>query len=210
MKERPILFNGEMVRAILDGRKTQTRRPMKPQPVDVGGGPIDHYGPDALDAIARQCPHGKVKDQLWVRETWAKSKGLLDTTIFYRATDKDIKQRALDYSERENRWRPSIYMPRWASRIQLEITNVRVERLQDISEEDAAEEGLQIFNEDGNLYYSGWGVEPRNWFDEPWKWHCDNPRQAFYELWDGINFKRGFGVATNPWLWVIEFERVAA
>lgn len=170
-----------MVRAILEGRKTQTRRIIKNQPVDAGGGSIDHYGPDAMAAIARQCKYGQPGDRLWVRETWAYAKRSTDSTIFYRATDKDIKQRALDYSERENRWRPSIHMPKAISRITLEIINVRVERLQDIREADAVAEG----------------IEPSE--------GCHIAEEAFMELWQSINGLDSWDA--NPWVWVIVFKK---
>lgn len=203
MKERPILFNDDMVRAVLSGRKDQTRRVIKHQKI-VGFQKQNGLARENADLIS---PYGKKNDGIWVREAWAKAKECNDTTIFYRATDGNIKQRALDYSEKENRWRPSIHMHRCNSRINLKVKNIRVERVQDISEEDAINEGLAVFNEDGNLYYSGLSFNPESWFDEPEKWHCDDPRTAFFELWDSINLDRGYGVETNPWVWVVDFIR---
>lgn len=87
----------------------------------------------------------------------------------------------------------------------LKIIDVRVEFLQEISEEDAVNEGLEIFNEDGNLWYSGWMEGKDNWYEEIWKWHCNDPIQAFKELWDSINFTRGDGWATNPVVWCITY-----
>lgn len=141
MKERPILFSGEMVRAILEGRKTQTRRVIKPQPDSARNSVFVKSGFETKHGYEIKCPYGQPGDRLWVRETW----GLWDTDpkdgperakIFYRATDEN--RRDLRYQ----RWRPSIHMPRWASRINLEITNIRIERVQDITEEDAKAEGL--------------------------------------------------------------------
>ncbi len=145
---------------------------------------------------------------------WATDKA----TIFYKAHERysytemceqfDIKP-GMKPLPVDGKYRPSIHMPRWASRIHLEITDIRVERLKDITYSDAIQEGLTVFNEDGNLYYSGSSFDPNTWFEEPEKWHCDDPIQAFYELWDGINFERGCGVEKNPWVWVVEFKRLS-
>ena len=196
MKERPIIFSDEMVRAILAGEKTQTRRVMKPQPVNL------------VDAIQwEKCPQGIPGDRLWVRETWA-APGYLDhrkpsdiedwNPILYRADGFIARQFAVDknwLSSMFGRWRPSIFMPRWASRINLEIVNVRVERLQDISEEDAKAEGVSAVMRDsgGCLPWGEW-VEIPSYYD------------GFVETWDRINAKRSCGWDTNPWVWVIEFQ----
>jgi len=176
MKERPIIFSDEMVRAILAGEKTQTRRVMKPQPVNL------------VDAIQwEKCPQGIPGDRLWVRETWA-APGYLDhrkpsdiedwNPILYRADGFIARQFEVGWSWHAfmfGRWRPSVFMPRWASRINLEIVNVRVERLQDISEEDAKAEGCKGIKE-------------------------------FRATWGRINAKRGYGWESNPYVWVIEFQ----
>lgn len=171
MKEIPILFNGEMVRAILDGRKTQTRRVVK-QRGDCSGS-------------MEQCPYGQPGDRLWVRETWACSHLYdqfpprlipLDARFAYAATEHIgglIK-------------RPSIHMPRWASRITLEIESVRVERVQEITRGDAMEEGCPFSNMQA-------GPNPKHWFRD---------------LWDSINGPRGFGWDVNPFVWAITFRRV--
>lgn len=150
------------------------------------------------------CPYGKPGDRLWVRETWAtpgnydhiKPSDLIDTMcheIVYRATEL--------YPVYYN-WRPSIHMPRWASRITLEITGVKVERLQDISEEDALAEGLYtLSNRDGTFYNYNSGIEPRYWWTDP--------ISAFVALWQSINGKRpGCNWDSDPLVWVIEFKRI--
>ncbi len=195
MKERPILFSGPMVRAILDGRKTQTRRVIRPQPVYKRGWfhwatskrSIDfRLGNDiAEQAFAAWCPHGMRGDRLWVRETFAGRKGfpLGQGKLFYRA-DGDVtgRQEPLSYYEREDRWRPSIHMSRWACRLILDVKAVRVERLLDITCADLRAEGMN------NKYIH------------------DNLTD-YRKLWDSLNKKRGFGWDTNPFVWVIEFER---
>lgn len=179
MSERPILFQGEMVRAILDDRKTMTRRVIKPQP-KYGDNPptkITNMMPGFVDGvgISHKSPYGDVGDKLWVRETWHQHEK--DSDVCYRATEICIGFAP---------WRPSIFMPRWASRITLEITSIRVERIQDITEADAIAEGIK-YNPDGNAAYHRW---------------------TFSNLWDSINAKRGYGWDINPWCWVIEFKRV--
>ena len=200
MKERPVIFNSEMVRAILDGRKTQTRRTLTERhlhlidaassagecyPLESG---VDHENSQSY--YREHCPFGQVGDRLWVRETFA-------------AFDADWKHPGKPHDLKDGPWpnvvypasvakipdgtcRPSIHMPRWASRITLEITAVRVERLNGISEEDAKAEGYPLEREvDGGAH-------------DPWLW--------FRDLWDGIYPDNDFKV--NPWVWVIEFKRV--
>jgi hypothetical protein len=174
IKERPIIFSGEMVRAILDGRKTQTRRIVKPQPVreNINGIP---YFSNGFPIDYRNCPYGQMGDSLWVRETFGES-GL--NRIEYKAYPKDGKDfRAV------MRWKPSIHMPRWASRITLEIVNVRVERLNDISEEDCLKEGVTY-----------------------WPHEKERIKERFSHLWQSIYGQGSWG--QNPWVWVIEFKRV--
>lgn len=215
MKERPILFSGEMVRAILDGRKTQTRRVIKPQPIfikDLDGLGIGEFlgwhksKVEFIDSIhgslERHCPYGQPGDRIWVRETFAarfeydqcKPTEIHPTqNIFYLADGKtDIEKRypEIEHSSR-GKWRPSIFMPHWASRITLEIVNVRVERVQDISDEDAISEGVTL-----EMRGRGLSRKPRG------------PRMAYARLWDSINAKRGYGWDTNPFVWCIEFNRV--
>ena len=187
VKECPIIFSGEMVRAILDGRKTQTRRIIKPQPEHVWGFGVRHDDPEYFSAHVRysgghqpdpwiHCPYGKPGDSLWVRETW--SELIHGEKAIYRSGYGKYAPLIT--------WKPSIFMPRWASRISLEITGVRVERLVDITDSDCYAEGITSLQNDilGEPYYS------------------------FKELWDRINAKRGYLFASNPWVWVIEFKRI--
>ena len=231
MKERPILFNGEMVRAILDGRKTQTRRPIKPQPKEIKNGWWEWgyaYGASKATAprlcswhaetwqresgtapIDRYCPSGIPGDQLWVRETWgvhrltgsAGDKMYLEyPNVLYRADSSTmlvIDDEVWKYVDGKFRWRPSIHMPRWASRITLEVTDVRVERLQEITDDDARSEGA--VNDDWDEWYDN----VRNYAIPGSR--IERPRDVFHYLWDSIYSKRGFGWDTNPWVWVVEF-----
>ena len=233
MKERPILFNAEMVKAILSGRKTQTRRVMKDQPTDCFSpmnmgleqdytarwytpGIVDKHGylqpaKKEIFGVADEhegyeCPIGAIGDQLWVRETFAAlacgsyepEKPSLTGTyqeVRYFATDRLA---GCDAGVRGYNWRPSIHMPRWASRINLLITGVRVERLQDISQEDAQAEGFEL---------SGWVPSYSNpdnaGFDETL-----TPYDNFAETWESIYGQRSW--LLNPWVWVIEFEHLRA
>ncbi|HFQ7428304.1 TPA: hypothetical protein ACHSVW_005957 [Pseudomonas aeruginosa] len=201
MKERPILFSGPMVRAILEGRKTVTRRVMKPQP-DFLGSMVDPNTPfKTLDAGLHAritCPYGKPGDRLWVRESFAECYDYCDhpempgapTEHFhlgwhYRA-DGEPKREELDGFL--SHWKPSIHMPRWASRILLEITAVRVERLQDITEDQAIAEGID--------------THPMGFYGNG----CITAGGAFLELWESINGDGRW--AANPWVWVVEFKRV--
>jgi len=198
--ERGMIFNAEMVRAILDGRKTQTRRPVKPQPelTERSGfswnGALYGAGSDERETNRNfahaKCPYGKPGDRIWVRETWARYNIDHDShDMAYRATTPE------DWPE-GGRWRPSIHMPRWASRILLEITDVRVERLNSISEEDARAEGII----DGGCLNCG----------DPEPCGCANPdpdaTDAFAYLWQSIYGQENWNA--NPWVWVIEFKRI--
>lgn len=197
MKERGMIFNGEMVLAILDGRKTQTRRPIKWKQTrftEIGEREDGSKWPWSEDAehacdFWHPCPFGAVGDRIWVRETWNKYGGLLT----YRA-DHDW----IDDMRKETvctaKWVPSIHMPRWASRILLEITDVRVERLNSISQEDAQAEGLEL---------TGW----RPTYSDPDSGgEVMTPYDNFAELWSSIYGEEGW--KSNPWVWVIEFKRV--
>lgn len=203
MKERPIIFSGPMVRAILDGRKTQTRRIVKPTkcrdimcdmvPCEIAG-EVNGESPDY-----RYSSYGKPGDRLWVRETWARyNTDQHSHDIAYRATQP------ADWPSDGN-WRPSIFMPRALSRITLEITAVRVERLQDGEGETAFEsrylaEGVyRIDHGDGDYYYSAFRDEP-----DPHNW--SDPADAFKELWQSIHGPGSWDA--NPWVWVIKFKRV--
>ncbi|EIF30912.1 hypothetical protein BCh11DRAFT_06424 [Burkholderia sp. Ch1-1] len=208
MKERPILFSGAMVLAMLDGSKTQTRRVVRDQatldvaysPIVNGGVVFNYSGTDRL----MQCPHGVPGDRLWVREAWRTTgddgraddmppRDLQPHTVWYEADG------AAPADECVGKYRPPMFMPRWASRITLEVTGVRVERLQDINEADAQAEGVSR------------DTEP-----------CDHIRQScedigclgqthkasFCNLWCDLN-----GIPSwtkNPWVWVVEFRRIRA
>ncbi|GJH15010.1 hypothetical protein CBA19CS22_00730 [Caballeronia novacaledonica] len=223
MREIPMLFSGAMVRAILDGRKTQTRRVVKSSrawPIEFVGGAGDREDPscygfedlnsaqwwtlapsDAVDSHQIPCPYGAPGDRLWVREACGAHElreGL--DGVRYAADGGfvpiDGTQEAVDWWIVLNSYRglkcatvPPIHMPRWASRITLEITGVRVERLQEISQDDAEAEGINFLR---SVPDADETLDARGLF------HC---------LWDGIN---GDGAwAANPWVWVVEFKRAA-
>ena len=186
--EHPILFSGEMVRAIMEGRKTQTRRVIKPQPNDIRESPFVKSGIEDTHGyeIKRKYAPG---DRLWVRETWhqhSSDDDFCTGEIHYRATEICVG----------TKWIPSIFMPRWASRITLEVVSVRVERVQDISEEDALSEGISFW-------------KPKEMDNRPFEenFWTNYPQFAFQNLWDSINAKRGYGWDVNPWVWVIEFRK---
>ncbi|HCF4116097.1 TPA: hypothetical protein NIE12_000942 [Pseudomonas aeruginosa] len=197
-RERPILFNDQMVRAILEGRKTVTRRVVKPQP-DFLGSMVDPNTPfKTLDAGLHAritCPYGEPGDRLWVREAWA-ADAQVDAIapsdlsqgepIWYPA-DLSVRQTGCSMISK-GRVRPSIHMPRWACRILLEITAVRVERLQDISNDQAIAEGID--------------THPMGFYGNG----CITAGGAFLELWESINGDGRW--AANPWVWVVEFRRV--
>ncbi|ENH0814092.1 hypothetical protein ABV228_003942 [Escherichia coli] len=207
MKERGMIFNGEMVRAILDGRKTQTRRPVKFPVHDKNLG-CELAGNELAGELSAgnylNSAFGKPGDRIWVRETFCP----VDDTQYggekwvdYRATPKFEASHPAGWDSAPNdaealKWRPSIHMPRWASRILLEITDVRVERLNAISEEDARAEGII----DGGCLNCG----------EPEPCGCANPEpdatDAFAYLWQSIYGQESWN--DNPWVWVISFKRV--
>lgn len=182
MKEHPIIFSGPMVRAILTGSKTQTRRVVKPQPPD--GYRLHSAAGSNANGLAnfKVRPPYRVGDTLWVRETWA--------NVLANGLDIGSGQRrtiyAVDCPATNPRWRPSIHMPRWASRITLEVIGVRVERLQEITEEEARKEGVEVTA--GSIAMMG-------------RWN-------FRKLWDSIYAKRDFGWDTNPCVFVVKFKRI--
>jgi len=187
VKERPILFSAPMVRAILEGRKTQTRRVVKHvetnEPVTSDPRPYN-----------KPCPYGQPGDRLWVRETWLD----LGDGI---TPDGDMKPCGYlyrsdhDKNTMKGQWKPSIFMPRAASRITLEITGIRVERLQHISADDAISEGI----EKQGLRWRDYHGDELGWLD---------PCQSYRTLWESINGPGSW--ALNPWVWVIEFRKVDA
>jgi hypothetical protein len=206
MKERPILFSAPMVRAILDGTKTQTRRVVKLPIIDKSFG-CEIAGCEIngeLESGHLISPYGEVGDQLWVRETFAEVGTCDPQWILYRASDymQQVRKYGFDnyLAEKEVKWKPSIFMPRYASRIQLEITNIRVERLTVISEDDSYAEGIERLYPDspehnhasimiGNGHYN-----------------FNKAAGCYKFLWEHINGAGSW--AKNPWVWVIEFKRV--
>lgn len=204
---RPILFSGAMVRAILDGQKTQTRRTVKQQLTPIYDSSdmfcFYHKGINyrtssrtltvgAFEQLKQFCPYGQPGDRLWVRETFGikirNIGGSSGEFYTYRATDPDAGYCSISSGgEIPIKWKPSIHMPRWASRITLKIVSVHVERLRDISEEDAKAEGVTP---------SGVGLDLDHL----------KYRAGFQTLWESINGPESWD--TNPWVWVIEFAVV--
>ena len=195
MKERPILFSGPMVRAILDGRKTQTRRVLNPQPTIV---PVKSNSRYLLDGhgFTAVSKYGVPGDRLWVRETFRDP----DTLEFFAYKADVGTHRWRECIDPDNcRWRPSIFLRRRDSRITLDITEVRVQRLQEISEEDAQAEGVEWH--DGVKAWRSYDLLGQTPFLEK------TAAGSFRTLWDSINAKRGFGWDTNPWIWAITFPQ---
>ena len=253
MKERPILFSGPMVKAILEGIKTQTRRVVVPQPekwIDryaISSSPL-HWIPSGIflsdpsgvlgrgklevrqNVMPVKCPYGQVGDRLWVRESFtallvpekicgaehcARGPVLADATRFMAWHDGTPDPRnGWVFAEKRV---PSIYMPRWASRITLEITKIRVERLQEITGPDAIEEGVQ-YPVEPSKDFPGKGAVLWNISDKfsPLKYIADKDkgdhhqilRAHFAAFWDTLNFKRGYGWKKNPWVWVVSFKQI--
>ena len=193
MKERPILFSAPMVRAILDGRKTQTRRIAKVTDKDCKPGmitPLAGFVPRTIANHISYCPYGKTGDRLWVRETFKQYNGI----ISYKADGNWIS----DFNDIDNfnpheniKWKRSIHMPRSASRILLEITGVRVERLQDISECDAKAEGSYVCD------YFGRRLLDQSSNQGCYKW-------GYRSIWESLNGTGSWDL--NPFVWVIEFK----
>lgn len=255
MKERGILFSGPMVRAILDGTKTQSRRVMRPQP----GLPVSRFRlvslvpdgkpgypewqaedihsqlvnafPHGTDSVKSEigCPYGVPGDRLWVRETWQYADWTEEgqpyvryasdgAVLFHEYAGKgeelvdvwadlsDPRNVAVDGKAADRRWRPSIHMPRWASRITLEVTEVRVQRLQEISEEDALAEGScsRHIGSPHPPWYGG-SLAPNS--------YVASARMCFAGAWNSINAARagrGRGWESNPWVWAITFQPIAS
>ncbi len=220
IREKGLIFNSEMVRAILDGRKTQTRRPIKWKQTrftEIGEREDGSKWPWSEDAehacdFWHPCPFGAVGDRIWVRETWSSdfANYYPNDRVWYAADNN--RQLDIDmvdgvrgiYSPESDvhvpfRWHPSIHMPRWASRILLEITDVRVERLNAISEEDAEAEGINMeaLYDSQDCYDC---IADHNMTGRP------TVTGAFKYLWESIYGEEGW--KSNPWVWVIEFKRV--
>ncbi len=216
MRQRGILFSGPMVRAILDGKKTQTRRVVRPTGVVIGPEPIEYVAGSQRGDVGdhrtiwwpdtgptRRSPYGQPGDLLYVRETFQVGYQVADETLIGGDTYSLIRPTSdataeatrrvfyrADYPDGSGppKWRPSIFMPKALSRLWLRVTDVRVERVQDISEEDALAEGV----EECFTVYDGYG------------------RQRFRDLWNRINRSRGYAWESNPWVWVVSFERAEA
>ena len=210
-KLRPILFSTPMVDAILAGRKTQTRRVNGLEVINVNPNDWQFEWADyalrkpwrftqksslneqklsdnSFNQEAISCPYGNLGDVLWVRETWCLCTPYGPEDYYYGyKVDSGVRIKASDKYDYQSPdiWKPSIHMPKDAARIFLEITNIRVERLQDISEEDAIKEGIQ-FNPDAPAAVSNKG--------------------AFAKLWESINGKESW--KANPWVWVFEFKQI--
>lgn len=223
VKERPILFSAPMVRAILDGRKTVTRRPVKglktnlPVVTAADGTPLKTGACWDIGGPILHCPFGKPGDRLWVRETWYCDHSEVMSGPYLKPDDLDIGEARDDgtlvyaadgltpYEAAQPVWKPSIHMPRWACRILLEITDVRVERLQDGDGETSFEsryvaEGInRIHQGDGEYAFHPFKTEPGpgNWTD---------PFDAWRELWVSVSGADSWNA--NPWVWVVEFKQV--
>lgn len=229
MKERPIIFSGPMIRAILDGTKSQSRRVIKPQPYKLEDQPVWVY-PSPKSPYVRvswfseehmrrgllgYCPFS-VGQRLWVRETWTAVdddyQGSGDTCsnaeILYRADGRTLWRNIPEARRPEwfakltpliartsRLWRPSIFMPKFAARIWLEVVSVRAEQLQDITEDDIRAEGILPDMVDSGAVdpNGGWDIDVADYY------------HPFMALWDRLNAKRGYGWDTNPWVFAVEF-----
>ncbi|MGU9856206.1 hypothetical protein [Pseudomonas sp. LF245] len=221
VKERPILFSAPMVRATLEGRKTVTHRAIshkltnrfdepRGQADVVAGYPLVECDDGYWPAI-NFCPYGKPGDRLWVRETWYCDHFEVMRGPYLKPDDLNVSEAIDDgtmvyaadgltpYEADQPIWKPSIHMPRWASRILLEITDVRVERLQDISETQAIAEGVRLMRDGSDTWVSREG--PGNLFT-PWP----TAKEAFGDLWNSINGPHAW--AANPWVWAVSFKPV--
>jgi hypothetical protein len=203
MKQRPILFSKPMVFAIMDGIKTQTRRVVKPQPDEYAAMQGDQCmlvhdsSPDMHNSELIACPYGKPGDQLWVKETvWVDA----DTKEFKWYAHQRIFK--VDRVRDNARLWPSIHMKRAWSRIQLEITGVRVERLQDISEDDAKAEGVESDHTEFEMIYWVEGVTGYKLSER----YAASAKEAYQRLWESINGPGSWDA--NPWVWVVEFKVV--
>ena len=249
MNTRPILFSSSMIRAILDGRKSQTRRVVKGSinGLHHNGWPLHELrsyanwplsglrevDPDAMVAVFDiqcavddtriervRCPYGTIGDRIWVRETWAVERCCDDESpsqieSHYPVTYLADAPRDQMHAAFQGKSRPSIFMPRWASRITMEITGIRVERVQDISEADARAEGMlpNWVGDPAEFDPDEHGYLPFDADEEGNVPGCDpydsfTARDCFARLWDSINgAKAGASFEANPWVWIVEFKR---
>lgn len=199
VKERSILMSGPMVRAILEGRKTQTRRAIRGAPAGLVYAGLDLSSratmgtPTWFDAAGKtyQCPYGQAGDRLWVRETWRPNPAIPSDGLWYRADWHPQGEIVHDKG-----WKPSIYMPRWASRILLEVVSVWVERLHQITDADCKAEGVECWQEgnDKPTYRAGEVIQ-------------FTAKAAYCELWRKINGPASWD--ENPFVWVVEFKVVS-
>ncbi|MCY1043303.1 hypothetical protein OV208_18445 [Corallococcus sp. bb12-1] len=230
MRERPILFSGLMIRALLDGRKAVTRRLLKPQPAPNaphdGGTTWVYRSKDGLhvpcgtvghltvaEKMGLRCPYGQPGDRLWVKETWRPEASSMGHRIGWKLTyAADDAVLFSDLARVDASWRcpkaakngnvTPLFMPRWASRLTLDVAAVRVERLHDITEEDSRAEGVQRL-----LEANGWrNYEPEPAFESV-SYHL-TARESFASLWRSINGPESWDA--NPWVWRVEFRRVEA
>lgn len=232
MKERPMLFSAPMVRAILEGRKTQTRRVVKGCVEEAGEYSFHRYELGHMPC----CPYGVPGDRVWVRETFHHGDAWFDDApgLSWKNCHRDGKCTWVDYAstyesdthekERAFAWKPSIFMPRWASRLTLEIESVRVERLNDISERDALAEGVAPSWQEtwwqgyrphpgipGDLLHQqATGDAPPDWMIEPHRMNLDHLKRSavdeYRTLWLTINGAGSW--ALNPWVWVVTFRKL--
>lgn len=216
MKETPILYKPGMVVAVRNDRKTHTRRlnglgkiNESPDIYTVTG--YDSSGKawfldNSGNFTSLQCPYGGMGDRLWVREAWSVP------AMFDRKKPSDLDPHEMEVFDcvryhadgvtSDGKTRVSIHMPRWASRINLEIVNVRIERVNDITEEDAKAEGVDWLHPESEVYYKDYLLRTLQ--------GCQTAKESFYTLWDSINKENGYGWGVNPWVWVVEFRRVGA
>lgn len=219
MKEIPILFSTPMVQAILSGRKTQTRRTkglflINEEPdIYAYKEPLEQdnnihvfarmFRGSWVETMHIKCPYGQPGDVLWVRETWNTLTSYVETPDYSVISVRDFVYKADD--DRFDKWKPSIFMPKEACRIRLLVEDVRVERLQDITEEDAIAEGIEREG-DGFKAYRKIHSGPHKGELHPW--NCipnGHARTSYEELWESINGKGSWD--KNPWVWVIKFKR---
>ena len=214
MRELPILMQEWGVRASLEGRKTQTRRVIKPQPerhhahLEMRQDSERIYFADMKYCYEAMCPYGQPGDGLWVRETWSPWADASTQLLVAKAGEKVIYRE--DYLDGalpvvlggDYHWHPSIHMPKWAARLWLEVKAVRVERVQDITPQEIEAEGLDFIE----VCERHWVQKTANGY--PYEAYAEAMEREFISLWNSINAKRGFGWDVNPWVWVIEYERI--